>query len=81
MIRISEFQLKDIVNTVDGKKLGSIGDIDINLHTGKIESISVSTGKMMSFFNKVEDIQIPWQKIKMIGEDVILVEYKTLSSQ
>ena len=61
-------------------KLGNIGDIDINLYTGKIESITISTGKIMSFFHKDEEILIPWQRIKMIGEDVILVEYKDSQS-
>ena len=31
MVRISEFQIKDVVNVADGKKLGNISDIDINL--------------------------------------------------
>ena len=74
MIKISDFQVKDIVNTLDGKRLGNVEDIDINLHTGKIDSITVGTGKMLSFLNKEEEVIIPWNKIKMIGEDVILVE-------
>ena len=76
MIKISEFQVKDIVNTFDGKRLGNVGDIDINLLTGRIDSITVGTGRMLSFLNKEEEIVIPWSKIKMIGEDVILVEYR-----
>jgi len=76
MIKISEFQVKDIVNTLDGKRLGNVGDIDINLNTGRIDSITVGTGRMLSFLNKEEEIVIPWNKIKMIGEDVILVEYR-----
>ena len=76
MIKISEFQVKDIVNTLDGKRLGNVGDIDINLNTGRIDSITVGTGRMLSFLNKEEEIVTPWNKIKMIGEDVILVEYR-----
>ncbi len=38
MVRISEFQLKDVVNISDGRKLGNISDIEINLNTGRIES-------------------------------------------
>ncbi|WP_455661890.1 YlmC/YmxH family sporulation protein [Pradoshia sp.] len=76
MIKISEFQVKDIVNTLDGKRLGNVGDIDINLLTGRINSITVGAGNMLSFLNKEEEIVIPWNKIKMIGEDVILVEYR-----
>ena len=75
MIKISEFQVKDIVNTLDGKRLGNVGNIDINLHTGRIDSITVRT-EACSFLNKEEEIVIPWNKIKMIGEDVILVEYR-----
>lgn len=77
MVRISEFQLKDVVNVADGKKLGNIGDIEINVLTGKIDAIIISgAGKILGFFGKDEDIIIPWKNILKIGEDVILVRYK-----
>jgi YlmC/YmxH family sporulation protein len=77
MVRISEFQLKDVVNVADGKKLGNIGDIEINLQTGKIDAIIISgSGKILGFFGKDEDVIIPWKNILKIGEDVILVRYK-----
>jgi YlmC/YmxH family sporulation protein len=78
MIKISEFQIKDVVNVSDGKKLGNIGDIDINLTTGQIETIVISrSGRVLGFFGKEEDIVLPWRNILKIGEDVILVRYKT----
>jgi YlmC/YmxH family sporulation protein len=77
MVKISDFQIKDVVNVSDGKKLGNIGDIDINLTTGKIDAVVVSgAGKVLGFFGKDEDIIIPWKNILKIGEDVILVRYK-----
>jgi YlmC/YmxH family sporulation protein len=77
MVKISEFQIKDVVNVSDGKKLGNIGDIEINVHSGKIEDIIISgAGKILGFFGKDEDIVIPWKNIIKIGEDVILVRYK-----
>jgi YlmC/YmxH family sporulation protein len=77
MVKISDFQIKDVVNVSDGKKLGNIGDIDINLTTGKIDAVVVSgSGKVLGFFGKDEDIVIPWKNILKIGEDVILVRYK-----
>ncbi|MFD1705809.1 YlmC/YmxH family sporulation protein [Siminovitchia sediminis] len=76
MVRISEFQLKDIVNIADGRKLGNITDIEINLDTGKIESIIISaSGKLLGFFGKDEEVVIPWNQIMKIGQDVILVRY------
>ena len=76
-MRISEFQIKDVVNVADGKKLGNISDIDINLQTGKIEAIIISgSGKILSLFGKEEETIIPWNQILKIGEDVILVRFK-----
>ena len=77
MVRISEFQIKDVVNVADGKKLGNISDIEINLLTGKIDAIVISgTGKLLGIFGKDEEVIIPWKNIIKIGEDVILVRYR-----
>ena len=77
MVRISEFQIKDVVNIADGKKLGNISDIDISIGTGKIEAIIISeNSKILGLFGKDEEIVIPWRNIMKIGEDVILVKYK-----
>lgn len=77
MMNISDFQIKDVVNVSNGKKLGSIGDIDINVTTGKIQAIVIGgTGKVFGFFGKEEEIVIPWRNIVKIGEDVILVRLR-----
>jgi YlmC/YmxH family sporulation protein len=82
MVKISEFQIKDVVNVSDGKKLGNIGDIEINLSTGKIEAVIVTgNGKVLGFFGREEDIVIPWKNIIKIGQDVILVRYKTVEER
>ena len=82
MVKISEFQIKDVVNISDGKKLGNIGDIDINLTTGKIEAIVISrSGRVLGFFGKDEDIVLPWRNILKIGEDVILVRYNGIDQE
>ncbi|WP_412759045.1 YlmC/YmxH family sporulation protein [Neobacillus cucumis] len=76
-VKISEFQIKDVVNVSDGKRLGNIGDIEINLTTGKIDAVVISrNGRVLGFFGKDEDIVIPWKNILKIGQDVILVRYK-----
>jgi YlmC/YmxH family sporulation protein len=82
MVKISEFQIKDVVNVSDGKKLGNIGDIEINLTTGKIEAVIVTgNGKVLGFFGRDEDIVIPWKNIIKIGQDVILVRYKSVEER
>ncbi|GLH63334.1 YlmC/YmxH family sporulation protein [Parageobacillus sp. G301] len=74
MMRISEFQTKDVVNVANGKKLGNIGDIDIDLETGQIQSLIIlGSGKVLGLFGREEATVIPWQNIVKIGADVILV--------
>jgi len=79
LTRISDFQIKDIVNIADGKKLGNMTDLEINTATGKIEAIVVSnSSRWMGVFGRDQEIVIPWHKIKKIGTDVILVEHQLL---
>lgn len=69
--------MKDVVNVANGKKLGNIGDIDINVQTGKINAVIIGgSGKVLGFFGREEDIIIPWKNILKIGEDVILVRHQ-----
>ncbi|WP_413301434.1 YlmC/YmxH family sporulation protein [Bacillus sp. 1P10SD] len=82
MVKISEFQIKDVVNVSDGKRLGNIGDIEINLTTGKIEAVVITgSGRVLGFFGKDEDIVIPWRNIIKVGQDVILVRYKGIEEK
>lgn len=75
MVTLSELQLKDIVVVEDGKKLGNITDLEIDVDKGKITSLVISLkGKMMGLFGKDEEVIIPWEHIVTIGADVILVK-------
>ena len=71
-----DFKHKEVVNITNGKRLGYVQDVCADLGTGKITSIIVpgSTNKFMSLFSSNNDIVIPWEKIRCIGEDLILVE-------
>lgn len=74
-MKISDFQTKDVINIVDGKKLGQVSDLELNLRQGRIESIVVpSQGKFFGFFGNVSEVVIPWKNIVKIGADVVLVK-------
>lgn len=76
MVKISEFQEKDVVNIMDGKNLGQVTDLEINLQAGQVEAIVVpgkGNGKFFGLFGGGEEITIPWRNIVKIGKDVILV--------
>ena len=71
-----DFKHKEVINICNGKRLGFVQDVCADLETGKITSIIVPgvTNKLMSLFSNSNDIVIPWDRIKCIGEDLILVE-------
>lgn len=72
-MRLSELQNKDIVNVKDGKKIGNIIDILIN-QDGISNGIVVEKSKfLISRFTSNGEIEIKWNQIEKIGEDVILV--------
>lgn len=78
MIKISDLQTKDVVNITDGKKLGQVHDLELDLGRGRVEALVVpASSKMFSFFGGEEEYVIPWRNIVKIGSDVILVRLHT----
>lgn len=74
MVKISDFQTKEVVNILDGKRLGQISDLEIDLRHGRVEAIVVpGPGKFLGFFASGNDYVIPWRNIVKIGKDVVLV--------
>ncbi len=77
MLRLSDLQSKNLVNIVDGKNIGNIIDVKINSENGNIASLIVEEkNSPFSIFNKDNEVEIYWNNIKKIGEDVILVDFK-----
>ena len=70
-----DFKHKEVININDGKRLGFVQDVTADLESGVITSIIVpGNTKLFNMFSGNNDIIIPWQSIRCIGDDVILVE-------
>ncbi|HBF36710.1 MAG TPA: YlmC/YmxH family sporulation protein [Firmicutes bacterium] len=75
LTKTSELREREVVNVLDGRRLGLASDLEIEVETGKIKAIVVpGPGKFLWLFGKSDDFVIPWDKIIKIGLDVILVE-------
>lgn len=75
LFKISELGLKDIVNLVDGAKLGQVKDVHFDPETGKVTALVLSSGrKYFGLLSVGSDVVVPWEKIKKIGVDTVLVE-------
>ncbi|MBP2626404.1 MAG: sporulation protein, YlmC/YmxH family [Firmicutes bacterium] len=80
MLKTSDLKVKEVINIIDGKRLGAITDIEIDVESGKLTSIVVpGNGRFLGLFGRNEDVIIPWEKISKIGFDVILVETTTFA--
>ena len=76
-ITFCELREKDVVNTADGKNLGKILDMVLNV-CGNVTGIIVpGERRMLRCVSKDDSLFIPWKSIVKIGEDVILVELKS----
>ena len=73
---LSELRTKDVVNTLDGRRLGKVMDIEFDDQDGHVDALVVpgefKVGNMIR--GEKCGIVIPWQRICKIGENVILVE-------
>lgn len=75
LARSSELRSREVVNMSDGRRLGLITDLEIDVSTGEVKAIVVpGPSRLIRIFSRDEDIVIPWDKIVKIGVDVILVE-------
>lgn len=72
-----ELREKEVVNTVDGRKLGRLIDMVITC-TGEVCGLVVpGERKAIRAIASGESLFIPWKCITKIGEDTILAELTT----
>ena len=71
---LSDLQAKDIINLLDGKKIGTIIDAEIG-DDGKVKELTVQKKRFIFFFFLF--IGIKWSNIDKIGKDVILVNVES----
>lgn len=76
MLKASDFRQKEVINIADGKRLGFVCDVDIDMEKGVLNAIVIpGGGKVFGIFGGDDDYVIPWKQIRTIGDDVILVDF------
>ena len=74
-VRFSELQHREVVNVCDGCRVGFVCDLELDCTGGNVCAL-VIPGRMKFFglFGREDDFVIPWNCIRRIGNDIILVE-------
>lgn len=74
-MRICELREKEVVNVCDGERLGNICDIDFEERTGRICTLVIpGPCKIFGIVGRDSEYLIPYECVKRIGADVVLVE-------
>ena len=71
---------RQVVNIADGKCLGNLKDIELNLWTGSIEALILPA--LNGFWHRLQnagELVIGWEKVVRIGVDGILIDAPELS--
>ncbi len=71
MMRLSELQQKEIVNIVNGKRIGMIIDVIVD-DKGNINNLVLEEKRGRKFSR--EEYNVSWSQIVKIGDDIILVD-------
>lgn len=72
-------QERQVVNIADGKCLGTIKDIELNLWTGDIAYLVLPS--LQGFWHRLPhagELRIPWKNVTCIGVDVVLIHMPEL---
>ncbi|MBQ6717345.1 MAG: YlmC/YmxH family sporulation protein [Clostridia bacterium] len=74
LCRIDDLRNKQVVCVKDGCVLGFISDVEMDTENGTLTSIIIF-GRLRFFglLGREEDIVIPWDDIKVIGGETVLV--------
>ncbi len=80
--RLTDLKHKEVICSEDGSRLGFVDDIIVETKSACVVAFVIfSRIFFFGIFGKGEDYIIPWEKIQMIGEDVILVSCKIPQAQ
>lgn len=76
-MRLSDFTGKEVINLGDGARLGYIEDCELQFdaRTGRISALLLpKRGVLASLMGGDRSQTVPWQSIRRIGDEVIIVD-------
>lgn len=76
-MRLNELVGKEIVNIYDGMRMGTVGESDmlVDPESGDIISIMLpNRGNAFNFWAERQKLVIPWEAVKKVGREVIVVD-------
>lgn len=74
-VRLGDLRYKEVINVSDGTRYGYVGDVELDVETGRVRAIVVPGRlRLLGLLGREEEQVFPWQAVRRFGEDIILVE-------
>ncbi|WP_409294334.1 YlmC/YmxH family sporulation protein [Peribacillus sp. SCS-26] len=74
-MRLSELSGKEIVDVKRAERLGVLGQTDLEINDkGQITALIIPSVKWFGFKKNGSEIRVPWNHIKKIGTDMIIID-------
>lgn len=78
VIKGADLRAREVINIVDGRRLGPMSDVEIDLEQGRVAAIVIlGSHRFFGLWGRERDLVISWEQIVKVGVDVILVELDT----
>ena len=76
-VKFTQLQCKEVICVQDGRRLGFISDVLVEVPGGSVCAIVVpGPCRLLGCLGRGEDLLIPWSAVCRIGPDVVLVDVK-----
>ena len=76
-MKFTELNCKEVICISDGRRLGFISDVRIELPEGRISALVVpGPCRLFGLLGRRDDYVIPWHCVRRIGPDIILADIK-----
>ncbi|MCR4793893.1 MULTISPECIES: YlmC/YmxH family sporulation protein [Ruminococcus] len=75
LLSFEELCRKEVIDIATGERLGFIDDIKVDIESGNVESLVIyGCVRLFGLFGRENDTVISCKDIKVVGEDVVLVQ-------
>ena len=74
-VKFTQLQCKEVICTQDGRRLGFITDVVVEVPGGNVCALVVpGPSRYLGCLGRGDDYLIPWSSVCRIGPDVVLVD-------
>ena len=76
-VKFTDLHCKEVICVCDGRRLGFVSDVCIEVPEGKVTAIIVpGPCRFFGLWGRKDNFVIPWHCIRKMGPDIVLVDIK-----